>query len=82
MNPNPEVLTSSDEAVIIPVGRKHFLQTLALTAAGTFLTIRASNAQTTPSPSPASAARDRGPQIEAALIRQFVGAGHGHSSKS
>jgi hypothetical protein len=62
------------ESVRPQLGRKRFLETVALTAAGFVFSIRAGTAQT-PSPAPATAP-DRGPQIEADLIRRFVVAGH------
>lgn len=62
------------EAASTQLGRKRFLQTVALTAAGAVFSVRTSKAQTS-SPSPA-AAPDRGPQIEADLIKRFVVAGH------
>lgn len=54
-------------------GRKRFLQTLGLATAGAFLMARSSDAQ---APPPTGAAPDRGPQIEADLIKRFVIAAH------
>ena len=53
-------------------GRKRFLQTLGLATAGALFMTRSSDAQTPPP----SSAPDRGPQIEADLIKRFVIAAH------
>jgi hypothetical protein len=57
------------------VRRKHFLQTLGLAVAGAFFATRASDAQT-PLPPASGPAPQRGPQIQADLIKRFVIAGH------
>lgn len=61
----------SIELPSLPFGRKRFLQQLGLVTAGALFMTRASDAQ-----SPPPAAPDRGPQIEADLIKRFVIAGH------
>jgi hypothetical protein len=59
------------------LGRKQFLQTLGLAAAGALFSTRSADGQTTPTPSAAAkAAPDRGPQIAPDLIKRFVTAGH------
>ncbi|HEX8281569.1 MAG TPA: hypothetical protein VF551_09335 [Chthoniobacterales bacterium] len=59
------------------LGRKRFLQTLALTAAGAFFATRTSDAQNPVPPNASSAAApNRGPQIEPDLIKRFVTAAH------
>ena len=71
-------LTTSPFGVGAELGRKRFLQTLGLAAAGALFATRAADAQTTPAPAPAAAntAPDRGPQIAPELIKRFVTAGH------
>jgi len=59
------------------IGRKRFLQTIALATAGAAFAVRQIEAQPSPSPSAAAAAPQRPPQIAPELIKRFVGAGHG-----
>ena len=69
MNKNPQ---SSSAAI----GRKRFLQTVALATAGAAFALRTGESQTSPSPS-AAAVPERPPPIAPDLIKRFVGAGHG-----
>jgi len=63
-----------------PVSRKAFLLRGTMTLAAAALAGPRLAAQS-PSPSSAPSIPDRGPQIESALVKEFVGAGHGNLDK-
>ncbi|CAN5577667.1 hypothetical protein BH18VER1_BH18VER1_10950 [soil metagenome] len=73
---NATTLDAFHAAGRLSVGRKRFLQTLSLGVLGACFSTPGIDAQTPPTPAASSAVPDRGPQIEAELIKRFVIAGH------